>query len=120
MQTPLARVWRKPHPDSEEGHDFEYYVLEPLLTRGAFDGAEEAASRVRDPDLRKSTKERIAAARAEAASSAPKDAASKLAALWKTYEQAKTDPKADPHPGSTFLFAVRDLIAAQPDAFPFE
>ncbi|HEU5016538.1 MAG TPA: hypothetical protein VFT69_01050 [Pseudolabrys sp.] len=118
MHTSIARIWRNPHTNVEEGHDFEENVLEPLLTRGAFDVAEEAVSRLRDPDLREALRGMIATARTNAANSAPKDAASKLAALWKTYQQAKTDPKADPRPGQTFLFAVRDLIAAQPDAFP--
>jgi hypothetical protein len=119
MQSWVASDWLKPQIGDYDFTSFEDLVLTPLFARGAFDAAEEAASRLRDPSFRKDVQESIANARKDAAV-APKDAASKLAALWKTYQQAKSDPNADPHPGRAFLHHVRDLIIAQPDAFPFE
>lgn len=117
MKSPAARAWRKPQIDDEAAAEFEETVLAPLLARGAFDVAAEAAGRLRDADARKSMQETVAAARRDAANPAPKDAASKLTALWAAYQQSKPD---DAAAGRRFLFAVRDLIAAQPDDLPFE
>jgi hypothetical protein len=117
MKTPAAHAWRKPQIDIDASAEFEDVVLAPLLARGAFDVAAEAAGHLRDADARKGAQETIAAARTDAANPASKDAASKLTTLWNAYRQSKPDEAAA---GRTFLFAVRDLIAAQPDAFPFE
>jgi hypothetical protein len=119
MQSWVASDWLKPKIGDYDFTSFEDLVLTPLFARGAFDVAEEAASHLRDPAFRKDVQEIIAKARRDAAA-APKDAASKLAAFWNAYQQAKDDPKADPHPGWAFLSHVDHLITAQPDAFPLQ
>lgn len=110
----------KPEIDNEDVAEFEDTVLVPLLARGAFDVAEDAVKRLRDREARKALQESIAAAKAERANTTSKDtaqdAAAILAARWKTYQASKAAREA----GRSFLYAVRDLLAAQPDALPFE
>jgi hypothetical protein len=117
MKTPAARRWLKPELDNEDAAAFEEIVLAPLLARGAFDVAEDAVGQLHDAEARKAMQESIAAAKTEQASgTGPKTAAAILSTRWDAYQKAKGDPAA----GRAFLFAVRDLIAAQPDALPFE
>lgn len=116
MKMPPARGWLKPALDNEDVAEFEETVLAPLLARGAFDVAEDAVKRLRDGEARKALQDSIAAAKAKRASTTPKDAAATLAARWETYQRTKTERDA----GRAFLFAVRDLLAAQPDALPFD
>jgi len=116
MKTPAARAWRKRELDNpEDVAEFEGTVLSPLLARGAFDVAEEAVKRLRDAGARQELEETITAAK-KAASAPPKTATTILTAQWDTYQKTKTDPEA----GRALLFAVRDLLNAQPDAFPVE
>jgi hypothetical protein len=115
MTSPMARGWRKLKLDNEDVAEFEDIVIAPLLARGAFDVADAAVRRLRDRGSREVMQETIAAARTGSGTK-PKDPAAILAADWSAYQKAKADPDA----GRTFLFAVRDLIAAQPNAFPFK
>jgi hypothetical protein len=117
MKSPMARGWRKSRVNEEDAAAFEETVLEPLLARGEFDVADAAMRRLRDRDTRAAMQETIASARTAGATGAKtKDAATILAARWSAYQKAKAEAGA----GRDFLFAVRDLMAAQPNAFPFE
>jgi hypothetical protein len=119
MKMPMARGWLQPTLDNEDVAEFEDTVLAPLLARGAFDVAEDAVKHLRDGEARKALQDSVATAKAERASATSKDtknAAAILAVRWETYQRTKTERDA----GRAFLFAVRDLIAAQPDALPFE
>ena len=115
MKSPAARAWRERELDPEDSAEFEVTVLSPLLARGAFDVAEDAAKHLRDTGEREDAQATIANAK-KAAGAAPKTAAATLTAQWDAYQKTKTDPKA----GRTLLFAVRDLLKAQPNAFPVE
>jgi hypothetical protein len=115
MKTPAARGWRKPRLDNEDSAEFEEIVLAPLLARGAFDVAEDAVRQLRDGEIREALQESIATAKAKRPAP-PKTAATILAAQWEAYRTSKAGRDA----GRTFLFAVRDLLATRPDAFPFE
>lgn len=115
MKTPEAREWRKRDLDPEDSAEFEATVFSPLLARRAFDVAEEAVKQLRDAGEREDLQGAITRAK-KAASMPPKTATTLLTAHWDAYQKTKSEPDA----GRTLLFAVRDLLNAQPDAFPAE
>lgn len=118
MNSSAADVWREPELDPGDDAAFDVFVLEPLLAHGAFDVAEEATRYLGEKDAREGKLERIATAREEQADGVePKGAAAMLAEHWNAYRQTE---ETTPDPGQMFLFAVRDLLHSQPDAFPFE
>ncbi len=117
MKGPIRQTWRMRQLEPEDEAAFEDAVLTPLLTRGAFDLAEDAIKGMRDAESRKAMQEEIDDARKKRASqAAPMDAAAILAARWAAYQQSKKDSKS----GEAFLDSVRDLLAKQPDAFPLK
>ncbi len=77
--------------------------------------AEDAVKRLPDAGERSDLEETIAEAKI-AASMPPRTAATVLTAQWDAYRKTKTDPDA----GRELLFAVRDILNAQPDAFPVQ
>lgn len=117
LKTATGRLWRKARLDAEDAAEIEAGLLAPLLARGAYDVAQDTVKKLRAADARSSLLDTIAAAKRDAGTrAAPADIRAKLAASWRSYQAASADPAA----GRAFLFAVRDLIAAQPAGFPFE
>lgn len=117
MQSPGADAWRKPGlydgMFDDERFKFEFFVLEPLLARGAFDVAEEALHHLQNEGWRDALLAYIAVVREEGAT---RSAAEMLADHWNTYRQAEAPSEA----GRSFFFAVRDLVSSHPDALPLE
>lgn len=117
MSGPIRQTWRIRELEPEDEAAFDDAVLTPLLTRGAFDAAADAIKGMRDTESRKAMQAEIDEAKKKRASqSPPPSAAAILAARWADYQRSKKDSKSK----EAFLYAVRDLLADQPNVFPFK